>query len=316
MSKSKRLMELMMAVNRKRRFKVQELADEFGVSARTILRDLQELSELGVPLYSEVGPHGGYQVIRERVLPPIAFTEEEAVALFFACQALRHYSALPFETESSCALKKFYYYMPGDVRDRIDQMRNRVDFLSPIRQIESPHLAVLLDAAVGQKVVRIEYESREGASCREIQPLGIYASNGFWYCPAYCFERQQFRLFRCDRIRSVGGEPAVSKPLDLRHVHIGNWESFVKKGDAYVHVYVELSKEGVQRCEPELGRRGRLHVREDGSGWLEGDVPRTEIPFLAKFFIGLGTEAKVREPRELIDCMKRNLSEMMNHLLQ
>ena len=103
MSKSKRLMELMMTVNRKRRFKVKELADEFGVSTRTILRDLQELSELGVPLYSEVGPHGGYQVVRERVLPPIAFTEEEAAAMFFAVHALRHYSSLPFESESSAA---------------------------------------------------------------------------------------------------------------------------------------------------------------------------------------------------------------------
>lgn len=88
MSKSKRLMELMMTVNRKRRFTVKELAQEFGVSSRTILRDLQELSELGVPLYSEVGPHGGYQVLNERVLPPIAFTEEEAVSIFFASHAL------------------------------------------------------------------------------------------------------------------------------------------------------------------------------------------------------------------------------------
>lgn len=84
MSKSKRLLDLMMTVNRKRKFTVRELADEFQVSSRTILRDLQELGELGVPLYSEVGPHGGYQVLSERILPPIAFTEEEAVAIF--CQ--------------------------------------------------------------------------------------------------------------------------------------------------------------------------------------------------------------------------------------
>lgn len=54
MPKSKRLMELMMIVNRKRKFTVKELANEFNVLPRTILRDLQELSELGVPLYSEV----------------------------------------------------------------------------------------------------------------------------------------------------------------------------------------------------------------------------------------------------------------------
>ena len=96
MNKSQRLLEMMMAVNRKRKFTVKELAGEFNVSSRTILRDLQELSELGVPLYSEVGPHGGYQVLKERILPPIAFTEEEAVAIFFceSCAAPLCSSAL------------------------------------------------------------------------------------------------------------------------------------------------------------------------------------------------------------------------------
>lgn len=101
MSKSKRLLELMMTVNRKRKFTVRELADEFGVSARTILRDLQELSELGVPLYSQVGPHGGYQVLKERILPPIAFTEEEAVAIFLP--------AMPCATMNISPLRKSRY---------------------------------------------------------------------------------------------------------------------------------------------------------------------------------------------------------------
>jgi HTH domain len=134
MPKAKRLLELMMTVNRKRKFTVKELAEEFGVSTRTILRDLQELSELGVPLYSEVGPHGGYHVLNERSLPPISFTEEEAIAIFFSVYALRHYLSIPFEAEISSALNKFTSYMTSDIRDRIEQMKNRVDFITPVRR--------------------------------------------------------------------------------------------------------------------------------------------------------------------------------------
>lgn len=311
MSKSKRLMELMMTVNRKRKFTVKELAQEFGVSMRTILRDLQELSELGVPLYSEVGPHGGYQVLSERILPPIAFTEEEAVAIFFASHALRHFSSLPFETESSSALNKFYFYMPGDVRDRIDEMKNRVDFVSPTRQWESPFLSLLLAGAIHQKVILIDYESRDEKSCRQIQPVGIYASSGLWYCPAYCFLRGDFRLFRCDRIHAAVYDTSDTKPLDLRQVHLGNWESFIRAKREYVSVYVELSKEGVQRCEAELGRHTQLHIRTDSTGWLDGNVPKSEIPFLAKFFIGLGNQATVKNPPELVDLIKQKLAEIM-----
>ncbi|GAB6929074.1 YafY family protein [Paenibacillus sp. JCM 10914] len=312
MSKSKRLMELMMTVNRMRKFTVKELADEFGVSSRTILRDLQELSELGVPLYSEVGPHGGYQVLKERILPPIAFSEEEAVAMFFASHALRHYLFLPFEAESSAALQKFYYYMPGDVRDRIDQMKNRVDFLTHTRQQKSEFLGDLLDASVQQQVVTIAYETKNGSSNRDIQPVGIYASNGFWYCPAYCFLREDFRLFRCDRILSISNNHTGIEPLDHRHIHLGNWEDFGSESLVYVRMSVELSREGVQRCESELWHAPHIDMDHDGTGILNQDIPTKEIPYFAKFFIGLGNEATVTEPKELVDCMRGLLIEMMD----
>ncbi|MFD0681242.1 MULTISPECIES: helix-turn-helix transcriptional regulator [unclassified Paenibacillus] len=310
MPKSKRLMELMMTVNRKRRFKVQELADEFGVSKRTILRDLQELSELGVPLYSEVGPHGGYQVIRERVLPPIAFTEEEAVAMFFAVHALRHYSSLPFEAESASALRKFYLHMPGDVRDRIDGMKDRVDFITPARRGDAPSLAILLDAAVHQKVLAIEYESKEeGTGNRRIQPVCIYANNGFWYCTAYCFLREGFRVFRCDRIRAAIYDASGTDPLDLSDIRLSRRE--VAEPREPVRLRAELSPAGVQRCESELWLAPLMQVREDGSGVIDKDVPRSDIPFYTEFFIGLGDEAVLEEPEELKVSIRRRLLELL-----
>lgn len=310
MSKSKRLMELMMTVNRKRRFKVQELADEFGVSKRTILRDLQELSELGVPLYSEVGPHGGYQVIRERVLPPIAFTEGEAVAMFFAVHALRHYSSLPFEAESASALSKFYLHMPGDVRDRIDSMKDRVDFITPTRRGDAPCLSILLDAAIHRKVLVIKYKSKdEGTSNRQIQPVGIYANNGFWYCTGYCFLRHGFRVFRCDRISEAVYDATGMEPLDLGDIRLSRREA--AKPREPIHLCAELSRAGVQRCEAELWLAPMLVVYEDGSGLIDTDVSRGDIPFLTEFFIALGNEAILQEPAELRDSIRSRLTELL-----
>ncbi|WP_040949486.1 helix-turn-helix transcriptional regulator [Gorillibacterium massiliense] len=310
MPKSKRLLELMMTVNRKRRFKVQELADEFGVSKRTILRDLQELSELGVPLYSEVGPNGGYQVIRERVLPPIAFTEEEAVAMFFAVHALRHYSSLPFEAESASALSKFYLHMPGDVRDRIDSMKNRVDFLTPTRRDDAPCLAILLDAAVRQNVLSITYGTKgEEASCRQIQPVSLYASNGYWYCKAYCFLRKELRVFRCDRIHNAEADMSGIQPLILSDVNLD--ERAITEGKEPVRLRAALSREGVQRCEAELWLAPMLQVREDGTGSIDADVSSSDIPFYAEFFIALGTRATLEEPAELKDAILQKLNEQL-----
>ena len=95
MSKAERLIEMMITINAKRHFKVSELAEEFSVSKRTVLRDLQSLEQAGFPLYSEVGAAGGYHVLKERVLPPITFSENEAKAVFFAYQSLQFYNKAP-----------------------------------------------------------------------------------------------------------------------------------------------------------------------------------------------------------------------------
>lgn len=309
MSKSKRLMELMMTVNRKRRFKVQELADEFGVSRRTILRDLQELSELGVPLYSEVGPHGGYQVVRERVLPPIAFTEGEAVAMFFAVHALRHYSSLPFEAESASALNKFYLHMPGDIRDRIDAMKHRVDFVTPTRSDEAPFLSILLEAAIQGKVLAIRYTSKEGDQNRKIQPITIYANQGFWYCTAYCFLRNGYRVFRCDRIREAVEDISGIEPLQPEELLLRRQEAIMPSTP--IRLRAQLTRTGVQRCEGELWLGPMLDVREDGSGVIDHDVSRSDIPFYTMFFIGLGDDVVLDGPQELKDAIRQKLTELM-----
>ncbi|GIP39830.1 DeoR family transcriptional regulator [Paenibacillus sp. J31TS4] len=311
MPKSQRLVEMMLTVNRKRTFTVKELAREFGVSSRTILRDLQELSELGVPLYAEVGPHGGYRVLNRRLLPPIAFTEKEAAAVFFAIHALRPYSSLPFEAEASSVLNKFYAYLPEDVRSRIDLMKDRVEFVTPARRASSPHLSLLLDAAVEQKVLLIEYETKEGRTEREIQPIGIYTRNGLWYCPAYSFERREMRVFRCDRIREV--KHAATEPLDLRHLHLGNRNESRSKALDTIRLVVELTPAGVEVCEAEPWQEPRLHIREDGTGWLEGTVSRQDLPFFARFFLRLGKDVTVNGPPELLGAIRQELTELAAH---
>ncbi|HEU5200667.1 MAG TPA: HTH domain-containing protein, partial [Ktedonobacterales bacterium] len=72
MSRTARLLELLIKVQAKPRFTVGEMAEVFGVSRRTMLRDLQALSAMGVPLTATPGPGGGYMLIQRRRLLPLA----------------------------------------------------------------------------------------------------------------------------------------------------------------------------------------------------------------------------------------------------
>ncbi|WP_340009727.1 WYL domain-containing protein [Paenibacillus sp. FSL K6-0276] len=111
----------------------------------------------------------------------------------------------------------------------------------------------------------------------------MYASNGLWYCPAYRFLRRDIRIFRCDRIHSAVYSTSETKPINLQHVHLGNRESIVKVEQEYVSLNVELSIEGVQSCEDELWSVPKLHIRNDGTGWLDGDISKGDVHFLQSF---------------------------------
>lgn len=312
MGKSRRLIELMMAVNRKRKFTVKELAEEFGVSTRTMLRDLQELSGMGVPLYSQVGAGGGYHVLTERTLPPISFTENEAFSIFFASHALRHFSSLPFEASAESALRKFLRYLSDDVKIQIEEMRHRVDFFTHTRQERADHLEILLQASIKRLPVTIHYGTQaDETQQRTIQPIGIYAHEGYWFCPAYCDLRKGFRLFRVDRIGSAAWADAgaISPSVDISEVNLTNWGLHFYGKQESVDVKVKLTAKGIQlfRDKSWIFPWGEVYVSHDGTGILEAGISRSEIPFFSEYFFSFGAEAVVLHPEELREAIKKRL---------
>lgn len=127
MSRTVRLLELLVRLQTLRQFTVQALADEFGVSRRTMHRDLQSLSELGVPLAATSGPHGGYRLIREQQLPPLMLTEDEAIALVVSYESLQQYADSPFDFDKSAAMAKIQGAHVSLRADRVIDIVDRVD---------------------------------------------------------------------------------------------------------------------------------------------------------------------------------------------
>ncbi len=125
-------------------------------------------------------------------------------------------------------------------------MKDRVAFYTPYEQKDDiPVLKVLLEAAVQQKVLIIEYEANGAASKRNIQPIGIYANQGKWYCPAYCFLRQDYRIFRCDRIKRAELDEHTA-PLDLTGLNLKNRFSAVSR-PRDIGIISGADKKGVER---------------------------------------------------------------------
>ncbi len=309
MSKAERLIEMMITINAKRDFTVGELAKEFSVSKRTILRDLQELEQAGFPLYAEVGAAGGYHILKERILPPIAFSESEAKAIFFACQALQYYRDLPFEQETISVLKKFLNCLPLDVQNGITQIQNKVVFWIPDRHCDSPLLKEMFLVAVNRHAATIRYSSTHSESIRTIVPIGLYAMNGLWYCPAYCTAANRIRTFRVDRIREIIEEAPCPKG---KYPIPGSIQEYLENTEAQNdhRLKIRLTDIGVKRCESECLLAGGLKTLPTGGGMIDMEIDHAALEWVADYILPFGKEATVLEPEELLERMRQKIWEL------
>lgn len=309
MSKAERLIEMMITINAKRDFTVGELAKEFSVSKRTILRDLQELEQAGFPLYAEVGAAGGYHILKERILPPIAFSESEAKAIFFACQALQYYRDLPFEQETISVLKKFLNCLPLDVQNGITQIQNKVVFWIPDRHCDSPLLKEMFLVAVNRHAATIRYSSTHSESIRTIVPIGLYAMNGLWYCPAYCTAANQIRTFRVDRIREILEEAPCPKG---KYPIPRSIQEYLEKTEAKNdhRLKIRLTDIGVKRCESECLLAGGLKTLPTGGGMIDMEIDHAALEWVADYILPFGKDATVLEPAELLERMRQKIWEL------
>ncbi len=309
MSKAERLIEMMITINAKRDFTVGELAKEFSVSKRTILRDLQELEQAGFPLYAEVGAAGGYHILKERILPPIAFSESEAKAIFFACQALQYYRDLPFEQETISVLKKFLNCLPLDVQNGITQIQNKVVFWIPDRHCDSPLLKEMFLVAVNRHAATIRYSSTHSESIRTIVPIGLYAMNGLWYCPAYCTAANRIRTFRVDRIREIIEEAPCPKG---KYPIPGSIQEYLENTEAKNdhRLKIRLTDIGVKRCESECLLAGGLKTLPTGGGMIDMEIDHAALEWVADYILPFGKEATVLEPEELLERMRQKIWEL------
>ncbi len=312
MSKAKRLIELMITINAKKDFTVGELAKEFSVSKRTILRDLQELERAGFPLYSEVGAAGGDHILKERILPPIVFSESEAKAVFFACQALQFYRDLPFEQETVSVLKKFLNCLPLDMQNSVLKIQQKAVFWIPDRHLDSPLLKSIFQIAINCHAATIRYSSTQSESVRTIMPVGLYAMNGLWYCPAYCTTANQIRVFRVDRIKEIIEE----KPYPIGKYPLpASVQDYLEQPEEKMdcRLKIQLTDLGVKRCETECLLARGLKRLKTGGGIIDMEINRSALDWVCEYLLPLGCNATVLEPAELKERIKQKIVELYEH---
>ena len=200
-----------------------ELASRLGVTERAARRYVGILREAGIPVESTRGPFGGYRLGRGTRLPPVLFTEPEALGLVMAV-----FDGQPAAADRDdligTALSKVIRALPEGVRRQAAALREHASAApDPYSTRPDPGTtSALVAAAADRRCVRVTYRSESGREWEsEVDPWAVVVRYGRWYLLCRSRRADAVRTYRVDRIRAVAPtENRFEPPADLDPVAV------------------------------------------------------------------------------------------------
>jgi predicted DNA-binding transcriptional regulator YafY len=193
------------------------LAEKFGVSVRTIYRDIKTLEMAGVPIVVVDGK--GYSLLEGFKVPPVMFTEAEANALITIEQLVRTNKDSSLVYSYSEAVNKVKAVLSYAAKDKADLLSNRIALSPVISQTNSSNsLTEIQFALTNFNLLKISYQSENEAVQTErfIEPFAMYYTlDESWALIAFCRLRKDFRMFRLDRIVKIAIQNEVFEPHEM-----------------------------------------------------------------------------------------------------
>jgi len=203
-----RLITLILLLQRHPNQKASALARELGVSVRTLHRYFEMLDEIGVPVYAERGPYGGFSLVRGYKMPPLALTAEEAVAVTLGTSLVPEMWGQAYHDAATGALAKLEQVLPEEQRNETAWARRSLVAMglhNPGLDELAPTLEQLRRAIRDLRTVEMVYSSAStpepGTRC--LDPYVLALRWGWWYVAGFCHTRREVRTFRVDRIHDL-----------------------------------------------------------------------------------------------------------------
>lgn len=210
-----RLVATLLILQARGRVTARELAQELEVSEKTARRDLEALGIAGLPVYSQPGRNGGWQLLGGASTDLTGLTSDEARALFLAAGA-----SMPLDADTRGVLRKLLRALPETFRAEAEVAAQAV-VVDPTTWGSAPpapppeHLATVQRAVVERRRIRLGYVDRTRTETeRMVDPLGLVSKGSVWYLVADTEHGR--RTFRLNRMRSVElTDERATRPADF-----------------------------------------------------------------------------------------------------
>lgn len=263
-----------------------ELAVKFEVSVRTIYRDIDALSGAGIPVYTEAGRNGGIHLLNDFVLDKAVLSEAEKQEILAALQSIH----ITRNMDGSRTLQKLSALFQLHSENWLE-----VDFSrwgNPGYDNETFEL--LKSAVIRHRNVKLRYAgSYEEIRERTVQPYKLVYKAKAWYLQAFCTEKQDWRIFKLNRILEL---EALEEGFSLLNPP-GPIETF--EGE-YPKVTLRFPKEMSYRVYDEFDK-AQIQRQENGDLIVSANMP--EDPWLIGFLLSFGTRVDILSPAHLKEAV-------------
>jgi predicted DNA-binding transcriptional regulator YafY len=217
LSPTARALRALEVLQTRRSATASELAEWLGVTERAARRYVGILREAGIPIESARGPYGGYRLGRGTRLPPVVFTEPEALGLVMAVLDGQPAAAAGADDLVGSALGKVIRALPESVGRQAAALREHAS-AAPDRYSARPDpltTSALVAAIAARRRVLVGYQSESGSEWEaEVDPWAVVARHGRWYLLCHSHRVGAIRTYRIDRVRAVQQTAHPFEPPD------------------------------------------------------------------------------------------------------
>ncbi|GAB2889437.1 WYL domain-containing protein [Streptomyces deserti] len=198
---SARLLKLLSLLQNQRDWSGARLAEQLGVTTRTVRRDVERLRDLGYPVEAIQGV-AGYRLGAGASLPPLLLDDDEAVAVVVGLRTAAGGSVEGIEETSLRALAKLEQVLQSRLRHRVNTLHQATVRVGAAGPAVSPDtLMAIAEACRRHERLRFDYSSpRTGRSVRNVEPYSLVSFVRRWYLVAWDTDRGDWRTFRVDRL--------------------------------------------------------------------------------------------------------------------
>ena len=301
MNRIDRLTAMILMLQSQRVVTAEQMAEHFALSVRTIYRDIAALGEAGVPIAAEAGI--GYSLMRGFHMPPIMFTEEEAVGLFMSGELTEQFGDDSLKKAVRSAMLKVRAVLPLERKNYLARLGNSISvspYDRPAKESDAQEGALMTvqKAVVERRCLTLCYNTggKGEVTSRTVEPLGVIYYGNHWHLVAWCRLREGMRDFRLDRVnhwetlREIFGGHEDFSLMEFIHAEMERCE--------LTPVNLECDASVLDRLLAQIPARV-VEQKPLPNGRVRIDALAYRLEWLSGWLLGFGTTAIAKAPPAL-----------------